>query len=857
MSDRAERLSSDAFPMDAQARAAFIDAQCAGQDDLRDEVLALLAEADAADVFFDRLDEAVFSPSPSGDDDFDADLPELEFLPGESVGHYRIESLIGRGGMGAVFRARDVRLNRDVALKFLPAHLSADPDEQARLLAEARAAAVLDHPNVCTVHEVGETEDGRLFIAMPSYGGETLKEKLRAGPLPAAEAAAIAAQIARGLAAAHSREIIHRDVKPGNVILLPDGSVRLLDFGLAMEINARLMSSGTTPGTVAYMSPEQIRGEPLNSSTDLWSLGVVLYQMLAGERPFTGKDRRAVINAIVNGERDPVTRRCPSLDPALALVVERLLEKDPSMRYASASDVASDLEAMLRPHSDLPKVSFMRKHSGLVAAGVVTALAVAAGLFWRGSQDTAAFQSTAQRAQPSLAVMPLTNLDSDSSDAALANGITEDLIAILSNAGDIRVIASTSVASLKRLNMDARQIADSLHVGNVLEGGIQRVDGKLRVQIRLVDGRDGTTRWSQSYDRGFNEMFAVQDEIVRAVAAELDLRFDRDKQFVRHRTRNIEAYEVYLRASDPVLLRSQTGIWKSQDLYLKALALDPDYAAAHAGLALVYVRRARNASDPGMPVPKLLELADNEALKAIALDSSLAEGHYARGRVREAMLDFPVAEGALRRAILLDPSRSVYRRALSYLNAWTARPGEELAEAQRALETDPLNPYAIAAVASGLYGSHRYDEAIAQLEPLMSLKPPLQGVTFAIAQCYAKKGMWDKAIALLRPGAEAGDPLFRALLGNMLARTGKRDEANRILADLMARRESTGIGAFHIAMIHAGFGNRDETFAWLDKSIDDRSIVSFIMGPTFEDLHSDPRFSQLRTRLGLSDTIEE
>ena len=855
MSDRAERLSAEAFPMDAQARAAFIERECKGEDRLRNEIVGLLAEADAAQVFFERLDDAVFSPSPSGDDDLDPDVPELKFQPGENVGHYRIESLIGHGGMGAVFRARDMRLNRDVALKFLPAHLSADPEEQARLLAEARAAAALDHPNVCTVHEVGETEDGRLFIAMPSYSGETLKEKLQHGALPADEAAGIAVQIARGLAAAHSRDIIHRDVKPGNVILLPDGSVRLLDFGLAMENKARLIRSGTTPGTIAYMSPEQIHGDALDFSTDLWSLGVVLYQMLAGERPFKGKDRRAVIKAIINDDRDPVARRCPDLDPALAGIVERLLQKDPSMRYASASDVASDLEAVLRPHRELPKTGLPGKDRRILAGGAIIAVALAAALFWRVLQDSTAFNSKVRRSQPSVAVMPLTNLGTDSSDAALANGITEDLMATLANAGDIRVIASTSVASLKRLNMDARQIADSLHVENILEGGVQRAGDNIRVQIRLIDGQDGTTRWSQSYDRRFNEVFAVQNEIVRAIAAELDLRFDRDKQFVRQRTRNIKAYELYIRASDPVLLRSQTGIWKSQDLYLKALAVDPAYAAAHAGLALVYVRRARNASDPGMPVPKLLELADNEALKAIAIDSTFAEGYYARGRVREAMLDFSTAEAALTRAIELDPSRSIYRRALSYLYAWAGRSGEELAEAQRALETDPLNPYAIAAVASGLYGSHRYDEAIAHLEPLMALKPPLQGVTFAIAQCYAKKGNWDRAIALLRPGAEAGDPLFRALLGNMLARTGKRDEASRILADLVARRERTGIGAFHIAMVHAGFGNRDETFAWLDKSIEDRSIVSFIMGPTFEDLHGDPRFAGLRRKLGLESAI--
>lgn len=852
MTDRAERVFHEALGMAPEARIAFIDSECDGDDDVRAEVLSLLDDADAAEQFFGRLDQAVFlSPSPSGDADPYPDSPDPEFREGEEVGHYRIDSLIGRGGMGAVFRAHDVRLNRDVALKFLPTHLSADADEQARLLAEARAAAVLDHPNVCTVHEVGETADGRLFISMPCYGGETLKQRLRERSMSQTDALAIAIQIARGLAAAHSRDIIHRDVKPANVILLPDGSVRLLDFGLAMVMNARTLRSGTTPGTVAYMSPDQIRGEPLDSSTDLWSLGIVLYEMLAGERPFTGVDRRAMVNAILHEEPEPLAHRCPGIDPALAAIVDRLLQKDSARRYNSASDVVADLENATRSHADSPRVSFIRKHRAFLTMSMIIVIAVSGALGWRQTRDSTAFQVRAQRAHPSLAVLPLINLGSDSSDAALAAGITEDLIATLANAGDVKVIASTSVASLKRANMDARQIAESLHVENVLEGGLQRVGDKLRVQVRLINGQDGTTLWSQSYDRGFNEMFAVQDDIVRAVAAELQMRFDKDRQFTRHRTRNIQAYELYLRASDPVLLRSQAGVFKAQDFFLKAIAVDSNYAPAHAGLSLTYLRRARTASDPGMPVPKLLEMADNEARRAIMLDSTLAEAHYARGRLREATLDFAQAGASLRRAVELDPSRSVYWRSLAYLHAWSGRPEEELEKARRALETDPLNPYAIAAVASGLYGSHRYDEALALLEPLMAMKPPLQGVVFAIAQCYAKKQMWDKAIATLRPGADAGDPLVKALLGNFLARTGKSVEANRMLADLNARRERVGVGAFHIALVHAGFGNMNETFSWLDKSIDDRSILSFVMGPTFEELHGDPRFAKLRTRLGL------
>ncbi len=853
MNEQAERLFEQALTLVPEARGPFIDDACRGQPGLHDEVTALLAEAEVADRFFDRLGDAVFSSSSTtGGESYRESFISPDLQEGENVGHYRIGPLIGHGGMGTVYRAYDTRLNREVALKFLPSHSSTDAEEQTQILAEARAAAALDHPNVCSIHEVGETSDGRYFIAMPCYDGETLKERLRRGPLPAEESFAIAVQIARGLAAAHSRGIIHRDVKPGNVILLADGSVRLLDFGLAMATNATFVRPGITPGTVAYMSPEQIRGSGMDSRTDLWSLGVVLYEMLCGFRPFTGASHREMVQSILNDEPEALTHQRPDLGAAHASIVDRLLQKDPLNRYGSGAEVAAEIEHEVPSASHVRRRSFLAKNWAWWTAGSLVVLMFIGVSGWRSLRDGTAFQSMLMRSQPSIAVLPLINLGADSTDAALANGITEELIAALAGTGDVRVIASSSVASFKHRDVDVRRIADSLGVANVLEGAIRRVGPNIRVQVRLIDGQDGTTSWSQSYEREFNDMFAVQDAIVRAVAGELELRFDKERQFVRHRTKNMHAYELYLRGSDPVLLRSQSGIWKAQDYFQKAIAADPTYAAARAGLALVYVRRARNASDPGMPVPQLLRLAEGEARKAIALDSMLAEGHYSLGRVKEATLEFSASEASLRRAIELDPNRSVYRRALSYLNAWTGRPGEELAEAKRALETDPLNPYAIAAVASGFYGAHRYDAALAQLEPLMTLKPPLQGVSFAIAQCYAKKQMWDKAIATLRPGAEAGDPLFRALLGHMLARTGQREEANLILADLMARRERTGVGAFHVAVVYAGLGNRDETFAWLDKSIDDRSIVSFIMGPTFEDLQSDPRFGQLRRRLGVA-----
>jgi serine/threonine-protein kinase len=614
-----------------------------------------------------------------------------------------------------------------------------------------------------------------------------------------------------------------------------------------------LTDSGLTPGTVAYMSPEQARGDPLDSRTDLWSFGVVLYEMLASVRPFRGESARSLRDAILHQDVEPLSSRRSELPDGLARIVERLLQKDPALRYSGAAEVLTDLARTL-PGVDASRARTLTRRRAALLAGGALLLAMLIGALvwprWRGQQSLSAI-APARLGEPSIAVLPLANLGPDSGDAALARGVTEELIATLATAGDVRVIASTSTAALKNRGMDVRSIADSLRVSNVLEGGLRKIGPRLRVEVRLIDGRDGATRWSETYDREFKDVLSVQDEIVRAVAAELELRFDKEKQIRRHHTRSAAAYELYLRGSDPVLLRSESGVWKAQGFFQQAIAADSAYAAAYAGLALVYIRRGRTTSDPGMPLPNLYALADEVATKAVALDESLPEAHYALGRVREARLQLRSAETEIRRALALDPTRSIYHRSLAYLLSWNGRAEDELAEARRALETDPLSPYAQAELAGGLFGIGRYDESLAELKRLAAVRPPLQAAAFIAAQCYAKKQMWPEAIAALRPLAETGDPQFVGLLGYMLARAGQREEAQRILADRLARREQTGVGAFQVAMVYTGLGDFDHAFAWLDKSVDDLSISSMIMGPTFDELHGDPRFALFRRRLGL------
>ena len=856
MNEEAERLYERARGLDPESRAALVEDACRDDPRLRDELLALLVEADAAEEFFQMLENAVIStrfPFDEPNDEKDGypagrlpPFPLAELPEGTVLGHYRILSFIGSGGMGTVYRAYDTVLERHVALKFLPP-LSTRLDDEERLLNEARSAAALEHPNVCTIHEIGQTDDGRPFIAMALYEGETLKERLRRGPLSVREAVEAGIQIARGLEVAHARGILHRDVKPGNVILGTDGTTRLLDFGLATVMDASRGPSEGTPGTIAYMSPEQVRGEPLDARTDLWSLGVVLYEMLTGDRPFRGESSQSLLRSILEDDPEPLSKRA-GLPVPLARVVERLLSKDPSLRHGSAKEVVADLTRVLSLPG--PEGRRHRRNSWLAGSAAVLVGLVAAGLWLPERLEQL---SPAAADAPSIAVLPLVNLGSDPQDNALADGLTEELIGILARTEGLRVVESASVFAFRGHGGDVRRIADSLGVSNILEGGLQKTGSRLRVQMRLVDGRDGSSRWSQTYDRGFEDVFAVQDDIARAVAGELGLRLDDDaeQRDLRRQTRNVAAYELYLRGNDAQLTRTDSGVRQSKEYFEQAIAIDPTYAAAHAGLALTYVRLG-SAAEPGLPLPELrLALADAAARKAVALDDSLAEAHQALGRVHMTMLDFPSAKTEIERALALDPTRPITRLTLTWLHLWAGRPSEALAEAGRALAVDPLAPIVHTEVAYALFANRRYDEALAQLDRVRGVRPPLRRVAVLAAQCYVEKGMWDQAIAALRPQAETGDRLTIAFLGHVLARAGQREEATRVLADLLARQERTGAGAFEVAIVYAGLGELDETFAWLDRSVDDYSLKVQIMAPTFDALHRDPRFERLSRRLGL------
>ncbi|MGH7572455.1 MAG: protein kinase domain-containing protein [Gemmatimonadota bacterium] len=459
--EEVERLYTRARELQPAARAAFVQEASHDNPELRDEVLSLLERTEAAEGFFHNLSKTMPSPALSTD----LAVPSEDLPVGQEIGHYRILGRIGAGGMGTVYRARDTRLDREVALKFLPAHLSASNDAGERLLMEAKAAAALDHGNVCTVHEIGQTDDGRPFIAMALYEGETLKDRLRPGPLPPEEAVGIAAQIARGLEAAHAHGITHRDVKPGNVMLTVNGTVKLLDFGLAKVADATLTRPGATPGTVAYMSPEQARGDPLDRRTDLWSLGVVLYEMLAGTRPFRGGNDRALIQAILHEEPEPLRKHAPDTPESMQRIVNRLLGKKPETRYGSAGELLADLEQARSGSPASPLASRGRwiprtttRRVALGAAGVLVALAFFLGIRTMGDADAFVPVPDTTGAAPAIAVLPFSVHGKGLE--MWREGMVDLLSTGLDGAGGLRAIDSRTVLARWNEGVDEDGMAD-------------------------------------------------------------------------------------------------------------------------------------------------------------------------------------------------------------------------------------------------------------------------------------------------------------------------------------------------------------------------------------------------------------
>jgi serine/threonine-protein kinase len=792
--------------------------------------------------------------------------PDPSGLSGRTVSHFRVIEPLGAGGMGVVYRAEDVRLNRMVALKFPLRGYAVDQEAAARFLREARSAAGLDHPNICTVHEVGETEDGQLFLAMAYYAGETLRDRLtRQGPLALDDALEIASQMARGLACAHGAGVVHRDLKPANVMLTGSGGVKILDFGIAKVRDATFTVSGVAMGTVAYMSPEQLFGERVDGRTDLWSLGVVLVEMVTGQHPSGREDMLATLaRHAESGQHRPLN---PAVLGSFRSIVTRLLQKDPDKRYQTANEVLTDLTALrdrVTPRTQrgaLPSpVRSLRAKRSRALLGSAALLAVIGILFgvarWRessgakGSAGAAGSAGTVTVA--SLAVLPLKNYSSPD-QAYFADGMTEELTTTLSKIEALRVIAHQSVAQFKRSDRPVPEIARLLDVKYVVDGSVRQIDDRVRITASLIDAKRNAPVWSDAFDGDRRDVMALQRDVALAIAQAI-----RVKLSPRDRTRlaagqvvDPEAFELYIKGTQARYDANFSGDFAEATRYLSAaVAKDSAYAPAYAGLAFI------NAFVGNQVRGRAL------AQKALALDPKLAEAHMVDGLIRQFYdWDWAGTERAYREAIALNPGYAEAHHELSMLLMRQKRFDEALREAQLALYLAPTSVRFLNGVGEvNAYGG-RLDDALAIADRILTADSSFSGGFYIKGIAFEQMGRladaeqaWRRCLRVAPKGCDYA----RAQLGYIYAATGRRSQALQVLDTLKGQfrnakgRTATSSVAFDIATVYIGLGDRAEALNWVERAVEGHALLLYLgIDPMFRSLANEPRFQAVLKKVGL------
>ncbi len=860
--DRIDDIFQAAMDCAPGEQEAFVERACAGDADLHSAVRRLLAAHEQADAdgFIERPPFQVAKELAAS---------RACLLAGHSVGPYSIVKPLGAGGMGEVYLAHDGRLNRRVALKVLSAQLTTDEQRVRRFRQEAMAASALNHPNIITIHEVGNW-DGKDFIATEFVDGVTLRARMRGKRLSLADALDIALQIAGALSAAHDAGIVHRDIKPENVMVRPDGLVKVLDFGIAKYAETARAhavkdswvktATGVVIGTTAYMSPEQARGQVVDARTDIWSLGVLLYEMVARRLPFTGATPTDRLAAILECEPEPLSKRRRGIPPELEKIVQRALVKDKDKRYARAVDLAEDLRklrATLGEERHLRLALPVPAHGLLLSKGRVAVVlsslllviaAVVAGLsYFRGAGDEAI---------DSLAVLPFVNASGSADMEYLSDGISENLINSLSELPELKVTARSSSFKHKGREADVEQVARALGVRALITGRVMQRGDNLQVSVELVDARDGRQVWGELYNRKFSDTQSVQEEIARAIAEKLRLRLTaQGRQLAtKHHTESNEAYQSYLKGRFHWNRRTGEAIKKAIEHFNQAIEFDPGYALAYAGLADCYVV-------PASPLPprEKMPRARSAAETALELDETLAEAHTTLARVLTLYdWDWAGAEREFQRAIQLNPRYAVAHQWYGGYLVAMGRHDESIAERRLALELDPLSVIINFELGQAFYHARDYDRAIQQFQKTLELDPNFPPVYAYLPAAYEQKGMYQEALAgykkgqTLRGGTEWS--LAMAGLGHLYAKAGKKGEARAVLEELQQLSRQEYVPSDSMALICAGLREKDQAFAWLEKAYDERSfrMAWLKVEPRWDSLRSDSRFTQLLRHMGLA-----
>jgi eukaryotic-like serine/threonine-protein kinase len=783
----------------------------------------------------------------------------------DRLGHYRLLEQVGAGGMGEVYRARDEILDRDVAIKILPLGHRDSLSARNRLLDEARSASQLNHSHICTVYEVGE-ESGVAFIAMEFVAGRTLSAIIPLDGLPTEQVLRFGTQIADALAHAHQRRIIHRDLKPANVAVTSDGNAKVLDFGLATKLEieelealtrSRLNLAESQPfaGTLPYMAPEQLRGEAADARSDIWALGVLLFEAASGHRPFSGRTGFELISAILRDPPALLPNRVPS---GLATVIRKCLAKDAAARYQSAGEARSALEALGSSVTSMPSPRTAPSTLGSKRAvyvwafvGLCALLAILFAMNVGGLRGRLLRQNAAPRIR-SLAVLPLANLSHDPQEEYFADGMTEELTTQLTQISALRVISRTSAMRFKDSKKSLPEVAEELGVQAVVEGSVLRAGDRVRITARLIQASTDEQLWAESYEGDARDVLTLQQNVAKSIADEVKVKLTPQEQTRLSNPRPVSpaAYEAYLRGN--YLNKGNAAQQRMAKAYFEeAIRIDPNYAPAYAGLADYYWSALDLRPRDAMPKAK------ENALKADELDPHLAQAHYELAAVHfYGDWDWKGAEAEFRRALELNPSDAESHRVYSVFLAALGRPEEALAESRKAQESDPLSLSTQLTAGFVLFFAREYEKSIEQCRRALELDPNSAGAYDCLGSSYLAEGLHSEAVAAFEKASNFSDndPERLAGLGRAYAMAGRKSDARRVLDQLRQISRQAYMPPYLLATIYGALGENDEAFAWLQKAFNERDVyLAWLkVDGAVDPLRNDPRFQELLGRVGFT-----